>query len=292
MCSLYKTLVFLFSFNLAACGAGSSGGGEAVSNPDAGSSSGTPEASYPKDSDSSAGAGGGESDSSGAPVYQGKSSFDQAFSSSVLQYEVTDGTKQKTLYSEELLEYPETDYFYFKNAYLVFDLIREGKAKKRSELRQYPEWSIGDENTMTATLRLESSELNEYTWMQLHRKEKYSVKPPLRLTWAKAQRIDGKTYKDYLVAVFYHEGSGYHKVPLMPRPDGDFKAQVRANNHQVFISVNDSLMHVENVAGWANYNCYFKVGLYLSGSESAYGNTQVAVSALDFQHSPSISGKY
>ena len=145
---------------------------------------------------------------------------------------------------------------------------------------------MANENTMTATMRLESSPINEYTWMQLHRKESYSVKPPLRLTWAKAQSIDGKVYEDYLVAVFYHEDSGYRKIPLMPRPDGDMVAELRAYNHQVFITINNTLVHVENVSGWADYNCYFKAGLYLSGSKEAQGQARVGMTDIDF----SISG--
>lgn len=290
MCSLYKTLFFIFTLNVIGCGG--------AETPSASSSTDSGSSKYPTSTDSSkesdgsgsgqdGGDSAGSSDTSGSPVVDEasfKESFVPVFSTSVHQYEVTDGVIGKdTMYSDELLTFPETDYFYFlDNNYLVYDLTREGKAKKRSELRQYPEWRVANENVMKGTLRLESSALNEYTWMQLHRKESYSVKPPLRLTWAKAQSIDGKVYQDYLVAVFYHEGSGYKKVPLMPRPEGDMTAELRAYNHQVFITINDSLLHVENVAGWGDYNCYFKAGLYLSGSAAAEGQARVGMSSLEF----------
>ena len=284
MCSLYKTLFFIFTLNVIGCG-----GSET---PSASVNTETGSHQYPTSPDSSASGLDGD-DSAGIaeadrnPVGDDatfKASFVPVFSTSVHQYEVTDGVIGKdTMYTDELLTFPETDYFYFQdNRYLVYDLIREGKAKKRSELRQYPEWRVANENVMKGTLRLESSVLNEYTWMQLHRKASYTVKPPLRLTWAKAQSIDGKLYEDYLVAVFYHDSGGYKKVPLMPRPQADMTTEVRAYNHQVFITINDNLMHVENVADWGDYRCYFKAGLYLSGSEPAEGQARVGMSSLTF----------
>lgn len=291
MCSLYKTLFFIFTLNVIGCGGSDTPA--ATTNPDNGSSSFDTSTDIGKGSiDGSGSVEAGSSGSTEQPQIENdpvqdsaslKQSFVPSFSTSVHQYEVTDGVIGKqTMYTDELLTFPETEYFYFKDNYLVYDLTREGKPKKRSELRQYPEWSVANENSMKGTLRLESSPLNEYTWMQLHRKESYSVKPPLRLTWAKAQSIGGKVYQDYLVAVFYHENGGYKKVPLMPRPDGDMVAELRAYNHQVFITINGSLLHVENVADWGDYDCYFKAGLYLSGSDSAEGQARVGMSSLAF----------
>lgn len=288
MCSIYKTLVFIFTLNVIGCGGSDTP--SAVASPEK-------TGNYYEDaSDSSKGAGGDSAPETGSsqvtqdntetevavePPKNLKESFVPSFSTSVHQYE--DGkVGKKTIYTDELLTFPETDFFYFKDGYLVYDLTREGKSKKRSELRQYPEWSVANENSMKGTLRLGGSPLNEYTWMQLHRKEYYSVKPPLRLTWAKSQSIGGKVYNDYLIAVFYHEESGYKKVPLMPRPEGDMVAELRAYNHQVFITINDNLLHVENVAGWSGYNCYFKAGLYLSGSAAAEGQAKVGMSSLTF----------
>ncbi|MCK0152140.1 polysaccharide lyase family 7 protein [Alcanivorax sp. S6407] len=288
MCSLYKTLVFIFTLNVIGCGGSDTP--SAITEKDTGSSYDT-STEISKETDSGGdsldtGSETGSTSETEAPVFDLKSfkeSFIPSFSASVLQYEVTDGVIGKeTTGTDELLKFPETDYFYFKDQYLVYDLTREGKPKKRSELRQYPEWSVANENSMKGTLRLESSPLNEYTWMQLHRKEYYSVKPPLRLTWAKSQSIGGKVYTDYLVAVFYHEDGGYKKVPLMPRPDGDMVAELRAYNHQVFITINDTLLHVENVSDWGDYNCYFKAGLYLSGSTAAEGQARVGMSSLEF----------
>lgn len=287
MCSLYKTLVFIFTLNVIGCGGAETP--TAVSEPESGtgsyevgketgsgsSESGDQETIISEETQS------GEDSSSGKVGL--KESFVPPFSTSVHQYEVTDGViGKKTIYTDELLTFPEKDYFYFQDNYLVYDLTREGKAKKRSELRQYPEWNVANENMMKGTLRLEASPLNEYTWMQLHRKESYSVKPPLRLTWAKSQSIDGKVYKDYLVAVIYHEKTGYKKVPLMPRPSGDMVAELRAYNHQVFITINDTLLHVENVSDWGGYKCYFKAGLYLSGSEAAEGQARVGMANLEY----------
>ena len=209
--------------------------------------------------------------------------FDGALSSSNLQYEIGDEDVWDVTGSDTLLTYPEMAYFYFIGPYLVFDLYRDGHRKKRAELRQYPEWQVSDSNSVHATMRLEASKLDEFTWMQLQRKEDWQVKPPLRLTWEKQQEIDGKTYRDYLVAVFYHGDEGYHKVPLIPRPDGDFDVDLYAHNHQVYIVLNDSLVHVENVVGWSDYQCYFKVGLYTSGNKADYGGARVGVRELRYQ---------
>lgn len=287
MCSLYKTLVFIFTLNVIGCGGTETP--TAVSAPEGGA--GSYEVGKESDSGSVAGADQDTSNTEGSQNGEDsssskvglKESFVPPFSSSVHQFEVADGViGKKTIYTDELLTFPETDYFYFQDDYLVYDLTREGKPKKRSELRQYPEWSVANENVMKGTLRLEASPLNEYTWMQLHRKESYSVKPPLRLTWAKSQSIDGKVYKDYLVAVIYHEKTGYKKVPLMPRPPGDMVAELRAYNHQVFITINGTLLHVENVSDWGGYKCYFKAGLYLSGSEAAEGQARVGMASLEY----------
>lgn len=288
MCSLYKTLVFIFTLNLVSCGG--TGTPTALSEDGSGSSyDGSTEISEDTQGNGSDLEEGDQDDNSSgndsAVVDERdfKERFVPPFSTSVHQYEVTDGvTGKKTMDTEELLTFPETEYFYFSSDYLLYDLTREGTPKKRSELRQYPEWRVANENIMKGTLNLEASALNEYTWMQLHRKELYSVKPPLRLTWAKAQSIGGEVYRDFLVAVFYHENGGYKKVPLMPRPDGDLVAEVRTYNHQVFITLNGTLLHVENVADWGDYRCYFKAGLYLSGSESAQGRARVGMSNLVF----------
>lgn len=278
MCSLYKTFVFIFTLNVIGCG-GSGDSPAAVSSENEQTSVAVTSPGYGKESQESVSSG---SDSAQAA---GKEKFAKPFSSSVLQYEVTDGKIGKvTTDSETLLTYPEMDYFYFENGNVVFDLTREGSPKKRSELRQFPEWSVGGNHRMTAAMTLSDSTINEYTWMQLHRKEKTSVKPPLRLTWAKAQSIGGKVYKDYLVAVFYHEKGGYKKVPLMPRPDAEMTAELHAYNHQVFITLNGNLLHVENVSGWADYKCYFKAGLYLSGSAGAEGRARVGMSQLAYSH--------
>ena len=217
------------------------------------------------------------------PLPLAAAAFDDAFSTSDLQYEIGDEVVWHVTDSETLLTYPEMAYFYFIGPYLVFDLSRDGDKKKRAELRQYPEWRVRDSNSVHATMRLEASELDEFTWMQLQRKEDWRVKPPLRLTWEKQQEIDGETYRDYLVAVFYHDDEGYHKVPLIPRPDGDFDVAIYAHNHQVYIVLNDSLVHVENVAGWSHYQCYFKVGLYTSGNKADYGGARVGVRELHYQ---------
>ena len=278
MCSLYKTFVFIFTLNVLGCGGG--GGAPAVVSSDNEESSvGVTSPAYGKETEETDAAENEESQASG------KEKFADPFSSSVLQYEVTDGkTGKVTTDTETLLTYPEMEYFYFENDNVVFDLTLQGKPKKRSELRQYPEWSVAGNHRMTATLRLSDSTINEYTWMQLHRKEKTSVKPPLRLTWAKAQSIGGKVYQDYLVAVFYHEKTGYKKVPLVPRTGQEIQAELRVYNHQVFISLNGNLVHVENVSDWADYKCYFKAGLYLSGSAAAEGRARVSMSQLAYSH--------
>ncbi|EKF75036.1 putative alginate lyase AlyVOB [Alcanivorax hongdengensis A-11-3] len=212
--------------------------------------------------------------------------FDGALGQSVLQYTV--GSNMKTVYSDELLTHPQMKAFYFADQDMVFTVTRDGKEKQRSELRQYPEWSVADRHRLDATVTLTGTALNEYTWMQLHRKASTSVKPPLRLTWAKNQVIDGVSYPDYLVAVFYHPDSGYHKVPLMPRQDGPMTVSLEAYNYQVFISLNGSLVHVENVSDWAGHNCYFKLGVYASGSEAAYGQATVRYQEAAFSHSPGL----
>lgn len=288
MCSLYKTLVFIFTLNVIGCGG--SDIPSAISESDSGNTSFVTSSEEGKESgdsenlvDSPSQPDSGSTDTPAADDKSFKDAFISPFSTSVHQYEVTDGVIGKeTIYTDELLTFPETEYFYFQDNSLVYDLTREGEPKKRSELRQYPEWGVANKNSMIGTLQLSSSPLNEYTWMQLHRKESYSTRPPLRLTWAKAQSIDGRVYQDYLVAVFYHENGGYKKVPLMPRPDGDMVAELRTYNHQVFITINGNLLHVENVADWAGYKCYFKAGLYLSGSEPAEGKAKVKMSALSF----------
>ena len=288
MCSLYKTLVFIFTLNVIGCGGSDipsatsdADGGSAPIESSTGSGKDSGDTGSLEGGDSGQTAGGTESTEQDARSF--KESFIPPFSTSVHQYEVTDGvTGKDTMDTDELLTFPETDYFYFQDDYLVYDLTREGKPKKRSELRQYPEWRVANENVMKGTIRLSDSPLNEYTWMQLHRKESYSVKPPLRLTWAKAQSIDGKVYEDYLVAVFYHESTGYKKVPLMPRPEGEMVAELRTYNHQVFITLNGTLLHVENVSDWGSYACYFKAGLYLSGSDAVEGQAKVGMTALSF----------
>ena len=281
MGSLYSIIMLILALSLAACGGGGGSAGTVSPAPSGGDeSTGSGKAGEDE--------GGEEASPEPGPEGDFKAAFDGALESSVLQYEITDGSAKKTHFSNELLAYPETAYFHFSDPYMVFELERKGKAKARSELRQYPEWKIADENRMAATVKLEASSLNEYTWMQLHRKEPYSVKPPLRLTWAKAQTLDGKVYQDYLVAVFYHEDSGYHKVPLIPRPDGEMTAELRAYNHQVFIRLNGSLVHVENVAGWSSYHCYFKLGLYTSGSQPAHGQARVGVKQVEFSHDPAL----
>ncbi|MCK0152141.1 polysaccharide lyase family 7 protein [Alcanivorax sp. S6407] len=206
-----------------------------------------------------------------------------ALSYSELQYEVGDEKIWKVTSSNTLHDDPQSHYYYRYSDYQVFDVERSGKDKVRSELRQFPEWSVSGWRQMQAQVRLLETDLDEVTWMQLHRKSSSSVTPPLRLTLERRREHKGGVYKDYLFAVIHHKSSGYKRVPLGPRPDEDFQATIRVNNYQVQIGIDGTLVHVENVADWADYHCYFKVGLYASGGDADYGEAKMGVRELTFE---------
>lgn len=206
-----------------------------------------------------------------------------AINNSELQYEVGDEAVWQVLSSDTLKKDPQTLYYYLYPGYQVFEVARNGKQKVRAELRQFPEWSVADWRQMDARLRLPATDLDEVTWMQLHRKSSGSVTPPLRLTLEGRRELDGVMYEDYLFAVIHHKNSGYKRVPLGPRPDGDFQATLRANNHQIMIALNNTLVHVENVSDWADYDCYFKVGLYASGNDADYGEAKMGIKSLSYE---------
>ncbi|MZR61447.1 polysaccharide lyase family 7 protein [Alcanivorax sp. DP30] len=208
--------------------------------------------------------------------------MEEALSQSELQYEVGNERIWEVWDSDALLAYQEAPYYYSYYGYQVFDLTRQGKEKKRAELRQSEEWSVAGTQELRATMRLESSSLDEFTWMQLHRKEDYSVKPPLRLVWVRDEWIAGGRYRDYLVAVFYHVGQGYTVLPLRERPSGDFSVRLVVSNYQVYVVINDQLLAVENVSAWSGYDCYFKLGLYTSGNSADYGQARVGVRELTY----------
>lgn len=207
----------------------------------------------------------------------------EALSNSELQYEVGDEKVWKVLPPEKLHTDPQTQYYYRHADYQVFEVERNGKYKVRSELRQFPEWSVSGWRQMDANVRLLETELDEVTWMQLHRKSKGSVTPPLRLTLDRRREHNGGVYEDYLFAVIYHKKSGYKRVPLGPRPEGDFRATIRVNNYQVMIGLDGALVHVENVSDWEKYKCYFKVGLYASGGDADYGEARMGLKQLTYE---------
>lgn len=202
--------------------------------------------------------------------------FNTAFALCQHQADITEGGTRITLTPEQLQTHPNSAYLYFNS---VGNMVARGERtvdtqtfNYRSELRVFPEFSNQNRSRMYAEMKLSNSDLNEYTFMQIHEKPPGgSVPPPLRLAWEKTRTQSSVTYNDYLWAVFHRGGSTYERIPLIARPEGFTAVELECEAGSVYITIDDVLIHSETVEAWDGKDLYFKQGVYCTGSTSAIG---------------------
>lgn len=204
------------------------------------------------------------------------SRFDAALTQCQLQADYDPGESRNTLTAEQLLAYPDLEYFRFNSAgNMVFRGERTEATNTyqfRTELRAFPEFSSANRSRMYGEMKLSASTLNEYTWMQIHEKPPSgSVPPPLRLAWEASRTIGETTYTDHLFAVFHRGASTYERIPLAERSDDWMAIEVLVEDGELYISINGVQAHTETVTAWADLDLYFKQGIYCTGSATAVG---------------------
>lgn len=202
--------------------------------------------------------------------------FDAALGQCQLQADFDPGESRNTLTAEQLLAHPNLPYFYFNDAgNMVFRGERTAETNTyqfRTELRAFPEFSSANRSRMYGEMKLSSSTLNEYTFMQIHEKPPTgSVPPPLRLAWEASRTIGETTYTDHLFAVFHRGGSTYERIPLAARSDDWMAVEVLVEDGELYISIDGVQAHTETVTAWAGLDLYFKQGIYCTGSATAVG---------------------
>jgi len=166
---------------------------------------------------------------------------------------------------------------------LAFFGQRNGTEQFRTELRHADEWpaAIGT-NVMHIRLSISDSELNEYTWAQIHRKAAVSVPPPLRLTWDKQR----SGIAQHLWAVVRRDSGSYERYDLGPRVEGFMDVRIELTDLTLTVTIDGTVRHSQTLADWAGYNtCYFKYGLYLTGSASSGGSVDCVVESVDAYNS-------
>lgn len=145
----------------------------------------------------------------------------------------------------------------------------QNSPSKRIEFREYPgTWSINEGSSIRTDLQLYSSTAEEYTWLQIHEHSAKKVRPPMRLVWLKEKTVKGITYKDYLAAVLYSKQNGYRFIPLMQRPDKPTNIKVMVKKGTLTITADGRNLLETDVSEWKDIDCYFRLGVYMSGGRS------------------------
>lgn len=206
---------------------------------------------------------------------------------SLSQYQgdwVSGGTRV-TMSPEVLATYQTaTPWFVYEADKMVFSGERTALSTTynfRSELRHGPEWNPSGNNRMDFEVELGTTNLNEYTFAQIHRKETFATQPPMRLVWLKSR----SSVLNNIYAVLRRETGKYEYFPLGVKPEGVFKVSFILNGLNLRVLINDVEKHNSNPTDWTGYNCYFKIGTYLTGSAAATGTIVAKYSSVTTSNS-------
>lgn len=146
----------------------------------------------------------------------------------------------------------------------------------RSELRHGTEWNPAGVNFLEFEVELGSTTLREYTFGQIHRKEIFATQPPARLVWISSR----SSVLNNLYVVLRRDNGTYQYFALGTKPEGKFKARLDLNDLELTVKINDVVRYQGVQSDWVGYNCYFKIGTYLTGSIAATGSITAKYSSL------------
>ncbi len=176
-------------------------------------------------------------------------------------------------------DYSSKSFRLTSNQYMTFSIDGSGD-DKRSELRQIKQWSTADSegNKMIGEVRLlypQSKETNQYTWMQIHNKQRTSDEissPLLRLVWHRSKRGGGITKSDHIWAALKTDYTGRNTqwIDLGKRPSGFFTTEIKIKNGLLKVKFNKKTVLPEtDISFWNQFVNYFKAGVYLRGNGDA-----------------------
>lgn len=199
-----------------------------------------------------------------------------------LQYQLEGDSSKSYKEGEDLIN---VDYGFYKQSEktLQINLSRSGEQQTRVELRRYPNFTLSDESKIEVALKMSPSTLEEITFMQLHRKENYSVKPPVRVVKINNKSIGGVDYENYIVIVYYSENDGYSYYPIAEMGSDFNNYRLELENYELFFYINDSLVWSKNVYELKDYDLYHKTGAYLSGSKLSYGSVTLDYNLINIK---------
>ena len=174
-------------------------------------------------------------------------------------------------------------HFVNNGSVLQFSGFRDNSSYSfRSELRHANEFPATGTSAMTYRVQISDSDLEEYTWGQIHLKASTSVPPPLRLSWDKSR--SGQS--GHLWAVVRRDSGVYERHDLGARPTGFMDVTLSLDNLVLSVSIDGVVKHTQQLSDWAGYDrCYFKCGLYLSGSAAATGTASATIARVSASHS-------
>eukprot|EP00996_Jenningsia_fusiforme_P001375 NODE_2260_length_1248_cov_76.864053_g2059_i0.p1 GENE.NODE_2260_length_1248_cov_76.864053_g2059_i0~~NODE_2260_length_1248_cov_76.864053_g2059_i0.p1 ORF type:complete len:364 (-),score=40.99 NODE_2260_length_1248_cov_76.864053_g2059_i0:89-1180(-) len=179
-------------------------------------------------------------------------------------------TSPSTVSSGEFQGVTIENHFYLAND-ATMALAMSKDVGGRCELRHNPHWSSAslDEVRFTARLKFDPSNIESFTFMQIHAKDfaPFRSGPLLMVNWR--QERDGLS--DHLWASVRMDLDEVSKskitVSLGSRPTGFFDLDVAAFNDLLQIKVNGVLKHQQSLAFWSSIQQnYFKTGTYLHGN--------------------------
>jgi hypothetical protein len=184
-----------------------------------------------------------------------------------------------TVNPTQLTEYTSAApwFVYEPNGDMVFSGERLASSYNfRSELRHGPEWNPSGNNILDFEVELSDTTLSEYTFAQIHRKETFATQPPARLVWLASR----SGIIDNIYVVLRRDTGSYQYFALGVKPTGKFRVLVQLNNLELTVSINDIIQYTGLQSDWSGYNCYFKIGAYLTGSTASTGVALVRYSSL------------
>lgn len=163
-------------------------------------------------------------------------------------------------------------HFYAQDGAMVFQMAGDGA---RSELRFIDEWSVASSRTRRmvgqVSLPRPSSQMEQFTWMQVHGGSK-GKKPLLRLSWHRKRTQYGKRLSNVLLATVRlnnRSGDGNTVVyELGKRPSGRFTADVRVKRSRLTVRIDGRTKVDADVGYWKYPTNYFKAGVYIQEGRS------------------------